>query len=77
VGTIEARYVLIHRIDYGEAPAGGARGHDDRGQGVNQQLGAEPLAMQTLVKGQLGKEDRGDTLRRPAADTSRGVIPLK
>jgi hypothetical protein len=43
---------------------------------VNQQLGAEPLAVQTPMKGQLGEEDRGDALRRPAADTSRGVIPL-
>jgi hypothetical protein len=43
---------------------------------MNQQLGAEPLTVQTLMKGQLGKEDRGDALGRPAADTSRGVIPL-
>lgn len=76
VGTIEARGVLIHRVDYDEAPAGGARGHDDRGQGMNQQLGTESLAVQILMKGQLGKEDRGDALGRPATDTSRGVITL-
>ena len=76
MGAIEARGVLIHRVYYDEAPAGGTRGHDDRGQGVNQQLGAEPPAVQALMKGQLGKEDRGDALGRPTAGTSRGVIPL-
>lgn len=76
MGTIEARGFLIHRVNHDEAPAGGARGHDDRSQSMNQQLGAEPSTVQTLIKGQLGKEDRGDALRRPAANTSRSVITL-
>ena len=76
MATIKARRVLIHRVDHDETPASGARGHDDGSQSVNQQLGPESLAVQTLLKGQLGKEDRGDALGRSASDASRGAIPL-
>jgi hypothetical protein len=49
VGTIEARCALIHRVDYDEAPASGARGHDDRGQGVPCGVPGVPVFLKDLL----------------------------
>ena len=74
--AVEVRRVAVHRIDYDKAPAGRASGCDDRSQGVDQQLGAEPFAVQIATQSQLGEEDRGDALWRSAADTRWGGIPV-
>jgi hypothetical protein len=69
VSAIEARRALVNGVDDNEAAASRARRGDDGGQGMNQQLGAKPLAVQTLVYRELGEKDRRDALRCPAPDT--------
>ena len=76
MGAVEVRCAVVHRVDYDKSPPGRASGRDDRGEGVNQQLGAEPLAVQIATQGELGEEDRGDALRRSAANHRWRGIPL-
>ena len=76
MGAVETRGARVDRVDHHEAPARRTRGSDDRGQRVYQQLGAESLAVQALVKGQLGEENGGDLLGCAAAHTSRELAAL-
>jgi len=49
VGTVERFGALIDRVDDDDPAAGAACGGDDRGERVDEQLAAEPVALQALV----------------------------
>jgi len=50
VGTVEARGLLIDGIDNHETSAGSTRRFDDHHQSLRQQLGTDPLTLQTGIE---------------------------
>src|SRR6185312_3738040 len=48
--AVEAGGVVVDRVHDDETPAGRARGVDDRGERVDEQLAAEPVAVEAFVE---------------------------
>lgn len=72
--AVEGGGLVVDRVDDDEAAAGGAGGVGDGGERVDEQLGAEPLAVDTPVERELGEQDRGYPRRRAASDSSRCLL---